>query len=110
MRNRQRLPAAPHPSHRTGLFPEEGDPAPRGLDPGRASMNRHVATERERLEREDSHFQALMEKHREFERRLDELRSRRWLSDEEQLEEGRVKKLKLAVRDEMEAMVRKASG
>lgn len=72
-------------------------------------MNSTANPERERLEREDSHFQALLAKHQEFERRLDELRARRWLSDEEQLEEGRVKKLKLAVRDEMEAMVRKAS-
>ena len=72
-------------------------------------MNDTVEMARERLEREDSHFQALKSKHQEFERRLEELRSRRWLSAEEQLEEGRVKKLKLAVRDEMEAMVRKAS-
>lgn len=73
-------------------------------------MNNTVDPTRERLEREDSHFQALMAKHQEFERRLEELRTRRWLSDEEQLEQARVKKLKLAVRDEMEAMVRKASG
>jgi len=72
-------------------------------------MNDTVNLARERLEREDSHFQALMAKHKQFEQRLEELRSRRWLSDEEQLEEGRVKKLKLAVRDEMETMVRKAS-
>ena len=72
-------------------------------------MNSTADLVRERLEREDSHFQALITKHREFERRLEDLRSRRWLSDEEQLEEGRVKKLKLAVRDEMEAMVRQAS-
>jgi uncharacterized protein YdcH (DUF465 family) len=71
-------------------------------------MSTSAATVRERLEREDPRFQALLVKHREFERRLDELRSLRWLSEEEQLEEGRVKKLKLAVRDEMEAMVRKA--
>ena len=72
-------------------------------------MNSTVDLARERLEREDSHFQALMAKHQEFERRLDELRTRRWLSDEEQIEEGRLKKLKLAVRDEMEALVRQAS-
>lgn len=73
-------------------------------------MTSTVAGARERLEREDPHFQALVERHREFDRRLEELRSRRWLSDEEQLEEGRIKKLKLAIRDEMEAMVRKTSG
>lgn len=73
-------------------------------------MNHSVDPARERLEREDSHFQALMAKHQEFERRLEELKTRRWLSDQEQLEQARFKKLKLAVRDEMEAMVRKASG
>ena len=67
-------------------------------------MNETVDQARERLEREDTHFQALQAKHQQFERRLDELRTRRWLSDEEQIEEARVKKLKLAVRDEMEAI------
>jgi len=73
-------------------------------------MTTSLAGARERLEREDSHFQALMEKHRGFERRLDELRSQRWLSEQEQLEESRIKKLKLAVRDEMEAIIRRATG
>jgi len=62
---------------------------------------------RDRLTRENPHFRALLDKHREYEHKLDELRSRRYLSDEEQVEEARLKKLKLAVRDEMEGMVRK---
>jgi len=72
-------------------------------------MTTGLAGARERLEREDSHFRALMEKHREFERRLDEFRSQRWLSEQEQLEESRIKKLKLAARDEMEEIVRRAT-
>jgi uncharacterized protein YdcH (DUF465 family) len=64
-----------------------------------------MAAAGERLSREDPGFRRLQEKHSEYDRRLKELRSQRYLSEEEKLEEVRLKKMKLALKDQMEAML-----
>lgn len=65
--------------------------------------------ERDRLARHDPNFRRLLDKHEEYDRRLSELRSRRFLSAAEQLEEVKLKKLKLAIKDQLEAMVRRST-
>ena len=47
-----------------------------------------------------------MQEHRLYDRRLDTLRAKMFLSDAEQLEEVRLKKLKLSLKDEMERLRR----
>ncbi len=64
-----------------------------------------MTTAGERVSRQDPGFRRLQEKHREYDRRLQELQSQRYLSDEEKLEEVRLKKMKLALKDRMEAML-----
>ncbi len=64
-----------------------------------------MATAGERVSREDPGFRRLQEKHREHDRRLQKLQSQRYLSDEEKLEEVRLKKMKLALKDQMEALL-----
>jgi uncharacterized protein len=61
---------------------------------------------RERLAREDEAYRRLVQKHREYDLRLEELRGLKVPTEEEKVEEVRLKKLKLALKDQMEAMVR----
>ncbi|HXV75450.1 MAG TPA: YdcH family protein [Candidatus Polarisedimenticolaceae bacterium] len=63
---------------------------------------------RQRLVRDDPDYQRLSRKHDEYDRRLAELRAQKYLSQDEQMEEVRLKKLKLAIKDRMEAIVRRA--
>jgi uncharacterized protein YdcH (DUF465 family) len=50
-------------------------------------------------------FRQLAGKHSDFARKLDELESLPHLTEEQQLEETRLKKLKLRLKDQMEEMV-----
>jgi uncharacterized protein YdcH (DUF465 family) len=68
----------------------------------------NAARIRERLADHDPNFRRLLGKHREYEKRLEELQSQKFLTDEEKIEEVNIKKRKLALKDEMEEMVRRA--
>ncbi len=71
-------------------------------------MGNQSAT-RERLLKEDGHFRHLAEEHQQFEARLEALQSSRWLSDQEELERIRLKKMKLSIKDEMESILRQSA-
>jgi uncharacterized protein YdcH (DUF465 family) len=57
---------------------------------------------REQLIASSEEFRQLVAAHLNYSQRLDSLLSKKYLSDEEKIEEVRLKKLKLRVKDEME--------
>jgi uncharacterized protein YdcH (DUF465 family) len=61
------------------------------------------------LLRSNNEYRQLAERHHELDDRLHELTEKHYLSDTEQFEEVTLKKRKLALKDQMEAMAREHS-
>ena len=58
---------------------------------------------REQLMASSDEFRKLAEEHSNYSQRLESLTSKKYLSEEEKIEEVRLKKLKLRLKDEMES-------
>jgi len=63
---------------------------------------------REQLMARNEQYQRLREEHARYASQLEQLASKNFLSEQEQVEEVRLKKLKLRVKDQMEMLVRQA--
>lgn len=61
-----------------------------------------VDSVREQLLASHEEFRRLAQEHNRYSQRLDSLIEKRYLSDEEKLEEVKIKKLKLRLKDEMQ--------
>lgn len=61
---------------------------------------------REQLAHQDPEYRRLLDEHRARESRLKELSAKGWLTMEEEQEEKRLKKEKLQLKDQMEALLR----
>jgi len=55
----------------------------------------------------DETYRRLAQEHSQYAQRLESLVTKRFLSEEEQLEETRLKKLKLRLKDQMEQIVQR---
>ena len=64
---------------------------------------------REQLMASSSEYQRLRQEHASYAAQLEQLTSKKYLTDQEQIEEVRLKKLKLHAKDRMEILVQKAS-
>ena len=63
---------------------------------------------REQLLASSDEFRKLAEEHRNYSQRLESLTSKKYLSEDEKVEETRLKKLKLRLKDEMESFPTRA--
>ena len=59
---------------------------------------------RDQLLASNEEFQKLVQEHSQYSQRLDSLLQKRYLSEDEKLEEVRLKKLKLRLKDQMEVL------
>lgn len=62
---------------------------------------------RNRLIATDQEFSRLVREHSDYERRLEQLSSKTYLSDSEQMEEVKLKKRKLSLKDQMESILQR---
>ena len=65
-----------------------------------------MLTSRDQLFANHEEFRQLVLEHTQYEQRLDSLTQKRFLSDDEKLEEVRLKKLKLRLKDQMQNIER----
>ena len=63
----------------------------------------------EQFEQASPTFEELQNQHQDHERRLEELKKKSWLTPDEEMEEKRLKKLKLLLKDQMERLRQAAS-
>ena len=63
-----------------------------------------MLTPREQLLTGHDQFQRLVEEHSQYSQRLESLTQKRYLTDDEKLEEVRLKKLKLRLKDQMQSL------
>lgn len=71
-------------------------------------MGNSTGTIRDQLVVNDKEYQRLQEEHARYEAQLEELESKKHLSEQEQVDEIRLKKLKLRAKDQMEERVHRA--
>jgi uncharacterized protein len=65
-----------------------------------------MLTSRDQLLTNHDEFRRLVQEHSQYSERLDSLTQKRYLSEDEKLEEVRLKKLKLRLKDQMESIER----
>ena len=65
-----------------------------------------MMTPRDQLLTNHDEFRKLVQEHSQYSQRLDSLTQKRYLSEDEKLEEVRLKKLKLRLKDQMESIER----